>query len=522
VVVMPADVDALVTVVVVAVAAAAADDDGATEKLKPLVEAAGNNDPDVAEAEVADGAVDAPVAETEAIVGVEADEDEPKEKPDVVADELPAAVVLENSEGAGEACEVAKERLVAGEDTEVVGVADVLLAKAKAGAVEAEENKEAAVFPVAELAVDGVKPKDGADTVAGEAEKPKDGVVVAAGAGEEAVVVLKSGAEVVDPNSDEPVAPPNPKAGDDAAVEAVLDAAAPELNEKPNDGAEAAAVVVVEPDADEPKLKPVEAPEKRLGVDAAEEAAPNRLGVVAAAEVAPNKFGVVAAAEVAPNRPGVVAAEVVAPNRPGVVVTEPAADAPKRPGLLAGAEAAPKRPGLLAAEVAAPNKLGVVPAGDAAAVCPKRDGAGAADEAAAVDCPNENPVDPKPKGEEAAVEAGAAADEAPNREEPKVGAEEAAAEDEEKSEEPKAGAGEEAAGGWEKEKADGVEEKEKGEEAVEPAAAELPKPKEVAMAGGGGDLGESILFECSLLHGIKRSAHGSSPLSRTDKPSRTC
>jgi hypothetical protein len=158
---MPADVDALVTVVVVAVAAAAADDDGATEKLKPLVEAAGNNDPDVAEAEVADGAVDAPVAETEAIVGVEADEDEPKEKPDVVADELPAAVVLENSEGAGEACEVAKERLVAGEDTEVVGVADVLLAKAKAGAVEAEENKEAAVFPVAELAVDGVKPKDG-------------------------------------------------------------------------------------------------------------------------------------------------------------------------------------------------------------------------------------------------------------------------------------------------------------------------------------------------------------------------
>ena len=126
--------------------------------------------------------------------------------------------------------------------------------------------------------------------------------------------------------------------------------------------------------------------------------------------------------------------------------------------------------------------LGVVPAGDAAAVAPKRDGAGAADEAAAVDCPNENPVDPKPKGEDAAVEAGAAADEAPNREEPKVGAEEAAAEDE-KRDEPKAGAGEEAAAGWEKEKADGVEEKEKGEEAVEPAAAEPPKPKEVAMAG---------------------------------------
>ena len=467
---MPADVDALVTVVVVAVAAAADDDDGATEKLKPLVEAAGNNDPDVAEAEVADGAVDAPVAEIEAIVGVEAAEDEPKEKPDVAVDELPAALVLENSEGAGEACEVAKERLVAGEDTGVVGVADVLLAKAKVGAEEAEENKEAAVFPVVELAVDGVKPKDGADAVAGEAEKPKDGVVVAAGAGEEVLLLLKSGAEVVDPNSDEPVAPPNPKACDEAVVEAVLDAAAPELNEKPNDGAEAAAVVLVEPDADEPKLKPVEAPEKRLGVDAAEEAAPNRLGVVAAAEVAPNKLGVVAAAEVAPNRPGVVAAEVVAPNRPGVVVAEPAADAPKRPELLAGAEAAP-------------NMLGIVPAGDAAAVAPKRDGAGAADEAAAVDCPNENPVDPKPKGEDAAVEAGAAADEAPNREEPKVGAEEAAAEDEEKRDEPKEGAGEEAAAGWEKEKADGVEEKEKGEEAVEPAAAEPPKPKEVAMAG---------------------------------------
>jgi len=479
---MPADVDALVTVVVVAVAAAADDDDGATEKLKPLVEAAGNNDPDVAEAEVADGAVDAPVAEIEAIVGVEAAEDEPKEKPDVAVDELPAALVLENSEGAGEACEVAKERLVAGEDTGVVGVADVLLAKAKVGAEEAEENKEAAVFPVVELAVDGVKPKDGADAVAGEAEKPKDGVVVAAGAGEEVLLLLKSGAEVVDPNSDEPVAPPNPKACDEAVVEAVLDAAAPELNEKPNDGAEAAAVVLVEPDADEPKLKPVEAPEKRLGVDAAEEAAPNRLGVVAAAEVAPNMLGVVAAAEVAPNRPGVAAAEVVAPNRPGVDVAEPAADAPKRPGLLAGAEAAPKRPGLLAAEVAAPNMLGVVPAGDAAAVAPKRDGAGAANEAAAVDCPNENPVDPKPKGEEDAVEAGAAADEAPNREEPKVGAEEAAAEDE-KRDEPKAGAGEEAAAGWEKEKADGVEEKEKGEEAVEPAAAEPPKPKEVAMAG---------------------------------------
>lgn len=90
-------------------------------------------------------------------------------------------------------------------------------------------------------------------------------------------------------------------------------------------------------------------------------------------------------------------------------------------------------------------------------------------------------MDPNPKaGEEAGA---AAADEALNREDPKVGAEEAAAEDEEKREEPKAGAGEEADAGWEKEKADGVEEK--GEEAVEPAAAELPKPKEVAIAGAG-------------------------------------
>lgn len=65
---MPADVDALVTVVVVAVAAAADDDDGATEKLNPVVAAAWNNDPDVAEA----AAVDAPVADTEAKAGVEA------------------------------------------------------------------------------------------------------------------------------------------------------------------------------------------------------------------------------------------------------------------------------------------------------------------------------------------------------------------------------------------------------------------------------------------------------------------
>ena len=383
---MPADVDALVTVVVVAVAAAADDDDGATAKLKLLVEAVGNNDPDVAEAAAADGTVEAPVADTEAKVGVEAAEDEPNENPGVVADELPAALVLENNEGAGAACEVAKEKPVEGEDAGVVTVVvDVLLAKAKAGLEEADENKEGAVFPVAALPADGVKPNDGAEAVvAGEEENPKDGVVVAAGAGEEAVVVLKRGADVVDPNSDEPVEPPNTKAGADVAVEAVLDAAAPELNEKPNDGAGAAAVVVVEPDADEPKLKPVAAPEKRLGVDAAEEAAPNRLDVADAEEVAPNGLGVVAAEEVPPNRPGVVAAEAVPPNRPEEVAAEPVADVPKRPGLLAAAEAAPKRPGLLAAEVAATNKLGVVPA-EVAGVAPKRDGADAADEAAAVD-----------------------------------------------------------------------------------------------------------------------------------------
>lgn len=364
---MPADVEALVTVVVVAVAAAAADD-GATAKLKPLVETAGNDDPDAAEAAAADGAVEEPVANTEAKVGVEAAEDEPKENPGVVTDDLPIALV-ENNEGAGAACEVAKEKPVEDEDAGVVSV------------VADDENKEGAVFAVVALPDDGVKPNDGAEAVvAGEEENPKDGVVVAADAGEEAVVVLKRGAEVVDPNSDEPVAPPNPKAGAaDVDVDAVFDAAAPELNEKPNDGAGAAAVVVVEPDADEPKLNPVAPPEKRLGVDAAEEEAPNGLGVVAAVEeVAPNGLGVVAAEEVPPNRPE------VPPNRLEEVAAEPVADAPKRPGLLAAVEVAPKNPGLLAAEVAAPNKLRVVPAEDAG-VAPKRDGADAADEAAAMD-----------------------------------------------------------------------------------------------------------------------------------------
>uniref|UniRef100_A0A0A9EZC8 Uncharacterized protein n=1 Tax=Arundo donax TaxID=35708 RepID=A0A0A9EZC8_ARUDO len=367
---MPADVDALVTVVVVAVAAAA--DDGAAAKLKPLVETAGNNDPAVAGPAVADGRVDAPVAETEANVGVEAAEDEPNEKPSVLADELPAALVLENSEGADAACEVAKEKPVEGVDAVVAGVGDVLLAKENAGAEEGDENKEGAVFAVVALADDGVKPNDGVEAVvAGEAEKPNDGAVDAAVAGDEAVAVLKSGAEVVDPNIDEPVAAPNPRVGAEAGVEAVLDAAAPDSNENPNDGVEVAAVVAVEPDADETKLNPVAAPEKRLGVDAAEMAAPNRLGVIAAAEVTPNGFGVVVAEEAAPTRPGVVAAAEVAPNRPGVVAVEPVADAPKRLGVLAAEEAAPNKPGVVAVEEAAGAT--------------KRDGADAAENAAAVD-----------------------------------------------------------------------------------------------------------------------------------------
>jgi hypothetical protein len=101
--------------------------------------------------------VDAAVAEAEAKVGVEAAEDEAKEKPG----ELPTALVLENSDGAGAASEVSKEKPVAGEDMTVVGVADVLLAKAKAGAEKAKENKEGVVLPIAALVGDGVKPKDG-------------------------------------------------------------------------------------------------------------------------------------------------------------------------------------------------------------------------------------------------------------------------------------------------------------------------------------------------------------------------
>jgi hypothetical protein len=275
---MPADV---VTLVV-----AADDDDGATAKLKP----------------VADGAVDDPVAEAEAEanVGVEA-ADEANENAGVVAEELAAPLAFENNEGAEAACEVAKEKPVEGVDAGVAGVADVLFGNEKAEPEEAE-NREGVVFVAVGVAVE---PNDEvAAVVAGEAEMPNDGAVVAAAAGDEAAAELKSGAEAVDPNSDEPVAAPNPRDGEEAGVEAVLDAAAPELSEKANAGVEAAAVVAVEPDAGVPKPKPVAAPEKRLGVDAAEEeAAPNGLGVVPAAEVIPNKPGVVAAEEVAPNKP---------------------------------------------------------------------------------------------------------------------------------------------------------------------------------------------------------------------------
>uniref|UniRef100_A0A0D9V7Y6 Uncharacterized protein n=1 Tax=Leersia perrieri TaxID=77586 RepID=A0A0D9V7Y6_9ORYZ len=435
---MVADVDALVTVVVVAVVAAADDDDGATVKLKPPVEEAGtgteNNDPDVAGVAVTDGTADVLAAEADANVGAEAEEDEPNGKLRELADELAAAPVLENNEGAGAACEVAKEKPVDGEDAGVVEAAEVLLGKEKPGAEDAEENNEGVVLAVVVLADEGVKPNDGAEVVvAGEDANPKDGVVVAVVAGDDAVAVLKSGAEVVDPNSAEPVLAPNPRAGEEAEVVVVLDAAAPVFNPKPNDGVDAAFVVVAVLDADEPNPNPVAAPEKRLDAGAEEAAAPNRPGAAgAAAEEAPNGLGVVAAEEAPPNKPGVVAAaDEAAPNKPGDKV------APNKPGVVAGEEAAPNKPGVVAA----------AEVGDA----PKMDGAGAAEEAAAVDWPNEKPVDPKPNGDGDEEVAGAAAEagEDPKREEPNVGAAEAAAEEAEKREEPKAGAevgaGEEAA-----------------------------------------------------------------------------
>lgn len=457
---MPAVVVALVTVVVVAAA------DGATAKLKPLA---------VAEVAVADGAVDDTVAEANG--GVEAD-DEANEKAGVLAEELPALLALENNEGAEAACEEAKEKPVEGVDAGVAEVAGVLLlGNEKAEPVEAE-NREGVVFAAV---VEAAEPGDEVAAVAGETEMPNDGAVVAEAAGDEAVAELKSGAEVVDPNSDEPVAAPKLRAGEDAGVEveAVLDAAAPELSEKANVGVEAAAVAAVEPDAGVPNPKPVAEPEKRLGVDAAEEAAaPNRFGVVAAVEVAPNKPGVVAGGEVAPNRLGVDPAAGVAPNGLGVVAT--VEGAPNGLGVVVAEPVVDTPKGLeeLAAAEAAPNKLGVAPA-EEAGFAPKRDGADAAE-----DCPNEKPVDPKLKGdgEEAVLEADAAADGAPNREEPNVGAEEAALDEAPNGEEPKAGAGEDAAAGCEAEKPEGVVEK-KGEEAEEPAAAEPPKLKGDAMVG---------------------------------------
>lgn len=148
---------------------------------------------------------------------------------------------------------------------------------------------------------------------------------------------------MVDPNNDKPVVPTNPKVGADAGMEAVLDTTATELNEKLNDGVRAASVVVVEPDADEPKLNPMAAPEKWHGVDAAEEAPTNELTITATEEVVANGFEVVAVEEVPLNRPGVLAEKV---NRLEEVPVKPVADATKRSRLLVVVEA-PKNPGLL-------------------------------------------------------------------------------------------------------------------------------------------------------------------------------
>lgn len=61
------------------------------------------------------------------------------------------------------------------------------------------------------------------------------------------------GIEVVDPNSHKPMASPNP-------------------NEKPDNGAGGRAMVVVELDAEEPRITPVVALEKKLRVDTTKEA----------------------------------------------------------------------------------------------------------------------------------------------------------------------------------------------------------------------------------------------------------
>lgn len=340
VVVVEGVVAAEVVIVVAVVVTDAADEAGGTVKLKPL--AKNNDDPDVAGAAVADGTVDALVAEAEANVGVGVAKDAPNGELEL-ADKLAAAPVLENNDGADAACEVAKEKPLAGAEAGVLGAADALLENEKAEAEGALENKEGVVLAAVVLPDDGVKPNDGAGAVvAGANEKPRDGAVVAVVAGDDAAALPNSGAVEVDPNKDELVGAPN-RAGAEAEVVAVLDAAgAP----KPNDGVEAAA----EPDADEPKPKPVAAPEKRPGADAAEETAPNMLGVLAAAVVAPK-------------RPGVAAGEETAPKRLGVVAADEVADAPKGLGVV----------------VAAPNMLGVVAAAEVAGA-PKR---GEADEVAA-------------------------------------------------------------------------------------------------------------------------------------------
>lgn len=323
VVVVEGVVAAEVVIVVAVVVTAAADEAGGTVKLKPLPE--NNDDPDVAGAAVADGTADALAEEAEANVGVGVAKDAPNGELRELAEELAAAAVLENNDGADAACEVAKEKPLAGAEAGVVGAADALLENEKADAEGALENKEGVVLAVVVLPDAGVKPNDGAEAVvAGANEKPRDGAVVAVVAGDEAAVP-NNGAVEVDPNKDEPV----------AEVVAVLDAAgAP----KPNDGVEA----VVEPDADEPKPNPVAAPEKRPGVDAGEETAPNILGVLAAAVVAPKRPGVAAGGETAPKRLGVVAADEVAgaPKGLGVVVA-----APNMLGVVAAAEVAgaPKR-----------------------------------------------------------------------------------------------------------------------------------------------------------------------------------
>ena len=295
VVVAAADVDELVMVAVVVVTAADDDPDGGTVKLKPVA-GAENNDPDVAGAAVADGTVDAPD-----VAG--AAKDPPK-------GELAAAPVLENIEGADAACEVAKEKPLAGADAGVEGAADALLENENADAEGADENREEVVLAVVVLPDDGVKPNEGAEAVAaGANEKPRDGaVVVAVVAEDEAAVLPNNGAAELDPNKDEPVAAPNPTAGAEAEVVAVLDAAGALLTPKPNDDDGA----VVAPDADVPKPKPVAALENRPGVDAADGAAPNRPGVAAAADVGPKSPGVAAAVEAAPKRLGVVAADEVA------------------------------------------------------------------------------------------------------------------------------------------------------------------------------------------------------------------